>query len=135
MRHVIKREGLETQFHIDSAGTHGYHVGEAPDHRSVATAARFGVDISTLVARKVAAEDFEEFDLLLALDRGHYGLLARQAGEHRAKVQLFLPYGGMAAEEVPDPYYGSQRDFDLVYSLIERGCEGILLKLQENNHK
>lgn len=130
MRHLAQRERLEARLVIDSAGTHDDHAGEAPDHRSIATAARFGVDISPLRARQVTPEDFETFDLLLALDRGHYAHLARQARNHHAKLQLFLPYGGVPAEDVPDPYYGGPQDFDLAYRLIAEGCEGVLRRLR-----
>ncbi|MFO1242586.1 MAG: low molecular weight protein-tyrosine-phosphatase [Rickettsiales bacterium] len=131
MRHLVRQHGLEEEFELDSAGTHDYHVGDAPDHRSIKTAAKYGVDISDLVARRVHPDDFETYDLLLAADRGHYTLLKELAPKKSAaKIQLFLPYSRVShREEVPDPYYGPAQGFDDVFRLIEEGCNGLLQRL------
>ena len=74
-RHQAKLAGLEDRLSIDSAGTHGYHIGDPPDRRSIAAARRRGIDLSTLRARRVIRQDFEKFDYVIALDRGHFDLL------------------------------------------------------------
>src|SRR5690606_36618366 len=113
--------GLADRFHVDSAGTHGYHIGEAPDSRSVKAASKRGIDISTLRARKVLPEDFHGFDLILALDNGHFRqheLIRPSNG--KAQLALFLPHAGtVSPTEVPDPYYRKPQDFEYVLDLIE----------------
>lgn len=133
MRHLIRSKGLEKAFHLDSAGTHDYHVGEAPDPRSIKMAASYGVDISDLTARQIEAADFKTYDLILAADRGHHTLLKRHAkGDLESRLQLFLPYCGITdREDVPDPYYGPERGFDEVFQLIDRACKGLLARLRQ----
>lgn len=132
MLHVLEREGLAGRVSVDSAGTHGYHVGEAPDSRSIRMAQKYGVDISTQKARKVQLQDFAEFDWILPLDAGHERLLIQSCpSEYQHKVLLFLKHAGLAApHDVPDPYYGGERDFEQAYRLIKDGCEGLLTKLR-----
>lgn len=117
-------------WHVDSAGTHGYHIGDPPDSRSVRAAAAQGVDMAGLRARRIAAADFEQYDLILAMDRGHYQILIGQCPPaHHAKIRLFLEESGLAADagyDVPDPYYGAPEGFERVYDMIARGVEAIL---------
>ena len=110
---------------MDSAGTHSYHVGEAPDSRSIAAARTRGVDIGNLRARKVRAADFHDFDYILALDQGHLELLQRMLPSN-AKAQLSLFHTG----DVPDPYYGSARDFEHVLDLVEIATDAWITKLK-----
>lgn len=126
--HRVAERKLEAHFRVDSAGTHGYHVGEPPDSRSIATALREGVDMSTLAARKVTASDFNDFDLILALDRGHHASLSRLAPANaKGELRMFLDYHPEEkGADVPDPYYGSQKDFDLTYRLVSEGVDGLL---------
>ena len=117
---------------IDSAGTHAYHIGEAPDTRSINTAKKRGVDISTQRARQIQRDDFYEFNLILALDNSHLQRLLQLAPKDTsAHIDLFLEYaGGVREKEVPDPYYGGQRDFENVYDMIETASKSLLMKLQ-----
>lgn len=133
-RHKAVEKGLENRFVIDSAGTHGYHVGDAPDHRSIATAKQRGVDMASLSARKVSSSDFEKFDMILALDEGHYRhLKALKPEGSKAELVMFLDYlDTHKGQDVPDPYYGDQKGFDHVCDLIERGSEGLLGHLLKN---
>lgn len=126
-RAIAERKGLKLRFEFDSAGTHGYHVGDAPDSRARLAAARRGYDLSSLRARQVNGYDFIRFDLVLAMDRANLKLL-RQAcpEEHRGKLGLFLEYGSLNEQEVPDPYYGDERGFDLVLDLVEDAADGLI---------
>ncbi len=119
---------------VDSAGTAGYHIGEPPDPRTQAAAARHGYDLSALRARQVALQDFAQFDLLLAMDRANLAALQRQAPKSTlSRVQLLLPYCGVdEPSEVPDPYYGSQPDFDRVVQIIEMASTALVARLQSS---
>lgn len=127
-RQVAKARGLADRFEFDSAGTHDYHVGEAPDRRASAAARRRGYDLSALRARQVSVADFQRFDLILALDRGHLEWLARRSpADARAGLALFLDLvPGHAGEDVPDPYYGGEAGFEHVLDLCEAAVEAIL---------
>ncbi len=131
LRHKAATSGLSLPLEVDSAGTHDYHVGAAPDPRSCQVAREAGYAMEHLVGRQVSTEDFERFDLLLALDTGHEAILRRRAPAlFGHKVQLFLPYAGITRPaEVADPYYGTIAGFVETLRLIERGCDGILARL------
>jgi len=112
---------------VDSAGTHDYHVGEAPDRRATAHARRRGYDISGLRARRIERRDFEEFDLVLAMDRGHLETLERLSPpQHRHKLKLFLDFSALPGKEVPDPYYGGPEGFEQVLDMAEAASRGLL---------
>lgn len=113
---------------IDSAGTHGYHVGEAPDRRSQQHALRRGYDLSRQRARQVQLDDFARFDLLLAMDGQNLALLkAKCPPEQQHKLKLFLSYGQLDPQgEVPDPYYGGDAGFERVLDLIENAADGLI---------
>ncbi|MDO9597516.1 MAG: low molecular weight protein-tyrosine-phosphatase [Azoarcus sp.] len=130
-RHFITTGGLESLIEVDSAGTLGYHAGEPPDPRSRKVAAQRGYDLTPIRARKLEAVDFQRFDLLLAMDRGHLEQMVRNCPEvYRVKVRLFLDFAdGVAEEEVPDPYYGGPNGFEFVLDLCEQGVDGLLKKL------
>jgi protein-tyrosine phosphatase len=132
MRALVVKQGLDHLFHIDSAGTHGYHVGDGPDRRSVAAAASRGISMKGLVARPVEISDFDQFDLILAMDNGHLRHLRKmQPPGSRAKVALFMDFDrdGRSGRDVPDPYYGAGRGFEDVFDMIEVACGGLLAHL------
>jgi len=118
---------------IDSAGTHAYHVGNAPDLRSTHHAARRGYDLSTQRARQVSREDFERFDFVLAMDRENLELLLRDCPpQHRHKVRLFMSFASRSGSDVvPDPYYGGALGFDTVLDYIEDASDGLLAALRK----
>lgn len=130
-RALAERAGVASIFEFDSAGTHGYHIGAAPDARARKAAAQRGYDLSALKARQVSHSDFERFDRLLAMDRGNLELLARACpAEHQGKLGLFLEFGtGFVEDEVPDPYYGGEDGFEHVLDLIEDAASGLLKRL------
>jgi protein-tyrosine phosphatase len=123
--------GLADRLHIESAGVAGYHVGEPPDRRSQAHARKRGYDLSALRARRVRPADFESFDWLLAMDKGHLRELELLApAGHSAHLSLFMEFApGHAGHDVPDPYYGGAADFDRVLDLVEAASEGLLERL------
>lgn len=133
-RHFIETAGLHGLVEVDSAGTHGYHAGEAPDPRSQKVAAARGYDLSRLRARKLDLADFQRFDLLLAMDRSHLQAMQRIApAVYRSKLALFMSFARNAEfDEVPDPYYGGPTGFDLVLNMCESAVQGLFDRLRES---
>ena len=124
MRALSSKENLP--LHVESCGTHDYHVGEVPDLRSQEHARRRGYELSAKRARRVSVGDFGDFDLILAMDRGHLRILRRLCPEpHRAKLRLFL-----GSRDVPDPYYGGAEAFEEVLDLVESACTDLLQELR-----
>jgi len=134
-RHVAEAEGKLHLFEIDSAGMGDWHKGQAPDSRAQAAASNRGVDISGQRARKVELEDFDDFDLLLAMDGANYEELmeiAPHAARH--KIRYFLDYAPhVGTQHVPDPYYGGDAGFDHALDLIEAAAHGLLAELTGKN--
>ena len=123
-RSLAQKAGLELR--IESAGLGDWHVGQAPDERAQHHARSRGYDLSPQRARQVRSRDFEEFDLILAMDSGHLRELQRLApSKHRAKVRLFV-----ADRDVPDPYYGGPAGFEHVLDLVEAQCASLLEELR-----
>ena len=114
--------------HIDSAGTHAYHIGETPDPRSQAAARLRGVDISNHRCRQVELQDFERFDYVLAMDRENLARLRQlRPKDGKAELRLLLEYApDFRSKEVPDPYYGSRGGFEEVLDLVELGGRGLM---------
>ena len=133
MLHLVAGEGLASEFVIDSAGTAGYHVGERPDRRTLATARERGVDLPSR-ARQFQREDFDRFDLVLAMDRDNRDALLRLAANElaRGKVLLLRSFDPDAEldAEVPDPYYGGSDGFERVFEICEAACRGLLTQLR-----
>lgn len=127
-RKLVAEAGMSEAILADSAGTHGYHVGEPPDARAQASAVDRGYDLSSLRARKVERADFERFDLIVAMDRGHFTILSRMAESSAArKLKLMMSYASRFEEkDVPDPYYGGAQDFERVLDMLEDAARGLL---------
>ncbi len=127
-RHLVEGAGLADCIDIDSAGTHDYHIGDAPDARAQSAALRRGYDLSRLRARQVAAEDFAAFDYVLAMDLHNRELLLQRCpAEQQGKVRLFLEFAGDGApRELPDPYYGGAQGFEYALDLVEDAAQGLL---------
>ncbi len=125
---AVQRLGLQAHWQIDSAGTHGYHIGEPPDHRSVRAAAVRGIAMAHLRARLIQANDFDAFDQILVMDQHNLrDVLAICPDRFISKVRLFLSDSdcGLNAE-VPDPYYAGAAAFETVLDLCMRGARGLL---------
>lgn len=130
-RHVLAAQAPQLQVEIDSAGTHDYHVGDPPDRRSIAAAKRRGIDLSSLRARSVAAEDFANYDLILAMDEENLSELKRRApAQHHERIRLMMEFAPLAASRaVPDPYYGGAQGFEQVLDLLEEAARGLVQEL------
>lgn len=133
-RRLVEEAKLSHLIETDSAGTHGYHVGEAPDPRSQFAAGRRGYDLCKLRARKIDRLDFAKFNLIVAMDRDHFELLSRLAPpSHAHKLRMMMSYAPHTRhEEVPDPYYGGPEGFELVLDLLEEAARRLLDELRRD---
>ena len=127
----LRRAGLDGDFELDSAGTHGYHVGNPPDERAVAAALAHDVDIGHLRARRITVEDFQRFDHIIAMDRQNLDALQRLAPpSSRAELSLMMSHAADPdGEEVPDPYYGDEGDFRRMCELLDDAAAGFVRRL------
>jgi protein-tyrosine phosphatase len=130
--HVIAA-GLQTRVRIDSAGTHSYHVGHAPDLRSQAAAAARGYKLGDLRARQIEPRDFVEFDYILAMDNANLLDLASVAPRgSRTSPRMFMEFAKRhSALDVPDPYYGGADGFEQVLDMVEEASAGLLLAIKK----
>lgn len=127
LRHLARERGITIT--TDSAGTGDYHVGEAPDRRAQAAMRRRGMDISDLRARQFERKDYERFDLLLAMDADNLRNMHRMAPspEHARKAVLIMDHAPEhALREVPDPYFGGDEGFDIVFDMLLSACNKLL---------
>lgn len=134
-RRYVENAGLAGDILIDSAGTHDYHIGEAPDLRARQAAQQRGYDMSGLRGRQVEEGDFHRFDYVLVMDKANLAILQRLAPPAgKAQLQLFLEYARHHAErEVPDPYYGGADGFERVLDMVEDAAEGLLLHIYQQH--
>jgi protein-tyrosine phosphatase len=132
-RGLVEAAGLAAQIHIDSAGTHAYHVGSPPDRRAQAEAKRRGNDISHLRGRQAKAEDFQAFDYVLAMDQSNFLDLQQICPTGcESKLHQFLDFAPeLKRRDVPDPYY--EGGFDKVYDIIETAAKGLLADIQKRH--
>ena len=132
VRRAVKERGLADSITLDSAGTDAYHVGQTPDPRAQQAARGRGYDLSGIRARRISPQDFERFDLILAMDRAVLASLRRACpAEHSDRVALFMNYAEQYQEDdVPDPYYGGREGFEHVLDLIESACDGLILAVK-----
>ena len=135
LRRVLQLRAPDLDIEVDSAGTHDYHIGEPPDHRAIAAAARRGIDLSGQRARRIEARDFTTFDLIVAMDeqnaselRRRFAADADRAGQ--AAIRLMMDYAPESGRRsVPDPYYGGVEGFEEVLDLLEEAAEGLLREI------
>lgn len=127
LAHGIMESKLpEDHFYVDSAGTAAYHIGNAPDRRSIAVAKKYGLDISTQSARQFKVSNFDTFDYIYAMDSSNYDNIISLARNNTdiKKVRLFLDANpSIQNKNMPDPYYGEQDDFEYVYKLVNETCD------------
>lgn len=127
-RHLVDEAGLSDVVGVDSAGTHDFHIGEAPDARAQASARKRGYDISHCVARQITQDDFREFDLILAMDWENLSALQQRCPRaYHHKLMLLMRFANEFEEAtIPDPYYGGVDGFGKVLDYIEDACQGVL---------
>ena len=132
-RKLAADAGIGETILADSAGTHAYHVGEPPDPRAIATAAKRGYDLSGLRARRIEQADFQRFELILAMDGDHHAILSRMAQPSSAhRLKLMMSYARRFGEQdVPDPYYGGPQGFERVLDMLEDAAQGLLESLRK----
>jgi protein-tyrosine phosphatase len=128
---LAEQAGLGSRFVVDSAGTHGFHEGDPADPRTRRIGRKHGLNVDS-IAREVVDEDFDRFDLILAMDRGHRRELAVRAGPGRtAVIRLMREFDpGARDEDVADPYYGGEDGFEAMYSALVPACRGLLESLR-----
>ena len=132
-RHLARERGVEDLFEVDSAGTSGWHGGDPPDARSVATARARGVEVAG-ASRKLLGEDLHRFDYLIAMDSENRANIARLQGASggACRVHLLREWDPEADRpDVPDPYYGGEGGFEEVHDIVERSCAALLADLLE----
>lgn len=128
---LVESQNLQESIIVDSAGTHAYHVGEAPDSRSQSAALRRGINLASQRARKVIKDDFELFDWIIAMDRSNLTDLNQLAAANQQhKIHLFMEFAERwDVDEVPDPYYGGSHGFDRVLDMVEDASNGLLQQI------
>lgn len=132
---VLRREGLEGEVFVDSAGTGRWHVGHPPDERAQRSASSRGLDLSSQRARQVTPDDCRSFDYILTMDEENYRTVSALCREGGAEVRPFLDFAPNRPErEVPDPFYGrSSEGFERVLDLVEEASEGLLEEIKKKH--
>lgn len=128
---LASEAGEGSRFAVDSAGTHGYHEGDHADPRTRRVGRSHGLSVDS-IARPVVDADFDRFDLIIAMDRGHRRELITRAGSGRpAAIRLMRDFDPLAlGQDVPDPYYGGEDGFEAMYAILEPACQGLLESLR-----
>lgn len=134
-QHFVNEKKLDKKIAVDSAGTYSYQIGKKPDPRAMKAAANRGYDLSKIRARKVIDSDFEKFDYVLAMDSENHEYLLKQCpGEYKNKVKYFLEFSSKSnLLEVPDPYYGSIKGFEVLLDLVEETSQNLLSHIEKTH--
>lgn len=131
MQHLVDQNQLGETFHVDSAGTSSYHIGEPADKRMRAAASRRGIELTSR-SRMVSQRDFSDFDLIVAMDKANYRELMSLIAGASGKVRLLSDYLEESwPREVPDPYYGGDEGFDQVLDMLQAACPKLLDEMTE----
>jgi len=127
--HKIKEAGLVNIFECDSCGTSNYHIGSAPDERTIKNSLKNGVQINH-AARQLTDQDFKTFDLILAMDKSNYDNILQlpSASDNLHKIKMMREFDPLERGDVPDPYYGEEKDFQQVFDILHRSVENLLQK-------
>ena len=134
-RHYVGQAELDKNIHIDSAGTHDYHIGDSPDPRTRHAAQQRGYDMSALRGRQVEASDFNRFDYVLAMDHANLFILEKlRPHDAQGHLGLFLEFAERhTGREVPDPYYGGKDGFERVLDMVEDAAQGLLQHIRQRH--
>ena len=136
-KHKINNKNLNEYVAVDSCGTSNYHIGDIPDPRTIATARKNGIKIDHYV-RQLTADDLEEFDYIIAMDKSNHHNILRLSTKttHADKVMLMREFDSLGkGEEVPDPYFGDERGFQEVFEILDRATDSFLLHIIESKIK
>ena len=131
-KHKLKSKNLDRYLEADSCGTANYHVGDSPDPRTIANALKNGVTIKH-VGRQLSEDDLEYFDIVLAMDQSNYQNILRlsNSGVHRSKIKLMREYDSIGkGNDVPDPYYGGEKNFQEVFEILDRSLEHFITHIE-----
>ncbi len=133
--HHVKTMKLEGVFSADSCGTSNYHIGDPPDPRTVRNATKNGVMMNHR-GRQLSWKDLDEYDLILAMDsQNHRNILHIANAAHETKIKFLRDFDPEGPGDVPDPYYGDEKDFQLVFEIVDRSIRNLILKLiNEESH-
>lgn len=132
---ILASKLLPEFFTIDSAGTGNYHINKSPDPRSIAIAHLHGIDISQQKARQFTVQDFEDFDYIFAMDGSNFKNIIELAPNEKAKAKVKLILNELFEGEnvdVPDPYFGLENGFPIIYEMLDEVCDAIAEKLKKN---
>lgn len=131
-RKLVTEENLDVEVFVDSAGTAGFHKGSRPDRRAMNAAARRGIDLSMLRARRITQSDFSKFDYIIGMDVMNYSdLNVMVPNNYRGRIALFMEFAdGWQENEIPDPYYGGPTGFERVLDMIEDASKGLLREIK-----
>jgi protein-tyrosine phosphatase len=134
LRDKLQKNGLENKITVDSAGTSNYHIGQTPDYRSTANAKKHGINISDLMGRQFTENDFDNFDMIFAMDSSNYDNIISLARNEKdkTKVDLFLNLNEPGKNRsVPDPYFGGEEGFENVFNLLDQACNFLIHELKQ----
>ncbi len=127
----VRKLKLEHLFQADSCGTSNYNIGDDPDPRAIRSAHKNSIPISHS-ARQFRHADGYEFDLIFAMDKNNYqNILSATHSSHHHKVKLMRSYDPLGNGDVPDPYYGNEKDFEEVFNILDRSIDSLLLELRK----
>lgn len=129
---ILKAKGFAQGIEVDSAGTAGYHIGKAPDKRSIAVGEKYGINIAHQQCRKFVVEDYDAFDYIYVMDNSNYNDVISLARNESDKLKVSLILNQVFPGEnldVPDPYYGGQHGFETVFKMLDQACDVIVKKL------
>ena len=129
---ILKFKTKHLNVNVDSAGTAGYHIGNSPDIRSIEIARKYNIDISNQKARQFSRADFDEFDIIYAMDKSNYAHLIALAKSQKEKEKIRMILNEIESKSlksVPDPYYGGKNGFQEVYDLLEKACSKIATQI------
>ena len=130
---ILSLKGKHLNLEVDSAGTAAYHIGKQPDIRSIEIANKYNIDLNQQRARQFSRADFDEFDIIYAMDTNNYAHLISLASTEteRNKIRMILnEINPKAYQSVPDPYYGGENGFQDIFNMLDKACDKIIQDIE-----